>query len=220
MAEYCRLDDLFRRVLGVFEYRTPTGRVAKAAEARRVVSEALAEMKKTPQGRQLAKKLRRMDERSALSFLEVLEVGLAKLGLEQVGPDREAKLARRVAETVAWRKRDKTPVEWLERASSGTLADQVELSVIRLVDEAFRSSSYVECVNARVRLVQVARKRMSEDFVYLLAVYHNLKAFGRGSVRQGRSPAELAGIALPTNDWVELLELTSRELAEARERAA
>jgi hypothetical protein len=220
LAEYCRLDDLFAQVRAVFEYRGPTGKLPKAAAARRVVSKSLAEMKKTPQGQRLAKKLHRMEEPSALSFLDVLEAGLQEFQLEQVGPDREAKLARLVAETLRWRKRDKTPVEWLEQASTGSLADRVELSVIRLVDEAFRSSSYVECVNARVRLVQVARKRMSEDFLCLLAVHHNLKPFGRGSVREGRSPAELAGIALPTNDWLELLELTSKELAAARDRAA
>jgi hypothetical protein len=220
LAEYCRLDDLFAWVLGAFEYRTPTGGLPKAAEARRIVREALTEMKNTPQGRQLAKKLQRMEDPSALSFLEVLEAGLAKLGLEQVGPDREAKLVRLVAETLAWRKQDKTSVEWLAQASTGSLADHVELSVIGLVDEAFRSSSYVECVNSRIRLVQVARKRMSEDFVYLLAVYHNLKPFGRGSVREGGSPAQLAGIELPTDDWLELLELTAKQLGQCDAQAA
>ena len=102
---------------------------------------------------------------------------------------------------------DKTAPEWLARASEGTEADELELAVIRLVDRAVRSSSPVECVNSRIRLVQVARKRLSEDFIYLLAVYHNLKAFGRGTVREGATPAGLAGIALPTDDWLELLDL-------------
>jgi len=77
------------------------------------------------------------------------------------------------------------------------------------VDFAVRSSSAVECVNSRVRLVQVARKRLSEDFVYLLAVYHNMRTFGRGSARQGKTAAQLAGIELPTEDWIELLDLTA-----------
>ena len=103
-------------------------------------------------------------------------------------------------------------------ASDGSLRDQVEITVLKVVDRAQRSSSYVECVNARIRTVQVARKRLSEDFVYLVAVYHNLKPFGRGSVREGRTPAQLAGIALPTEDWIELLDLM--QAAGSDERAA
>ena len=93
------------------------------------------------------------------------------------------------------------------------MAVEVELAVIEAVDRAVRSSSAVECVNSRVRLVQVARKRLGEDFLYLLAVYHNLHTFGRGSVREGRTPAELAGLELPTTDWIELLDLAASEAA-------
>jgi hypothetical protein len=111
-------------------------------------------------------------------------------------------------------------VEILRAASNGTLADEVEIAVIEIMDFAIRSSSSVECVNSRIRLVQVARKRLSEDFVFLLAVYHNMRRFGRGSVRKGKTAAQLAGITLPTNDWVELLDLTAKTLAQASARAA
>jgi hypothetical protein len=103
-------------------------------------------------------------------------------------------------------------VDWLAQASTGTVADEVELTVLRALDAAIRSSSSVECVNSRVRPVQAARKRLSEDFIYLLAVYHNMRPFGRGSVRQGHTPAELAGIQLPTRDWIELLDLVAADL--------
>ena len=66
-------------------------------------------------------------------------------------------------------------------------------------------------MNSRVRLVQVARKRLSEDFVYLLAVYHNMRTFGRGSAREGKTAAQLAGIELPTPDWIALLDLIASE---------
>jgi len=96
----------------------------------------------------------------------------------------------------------------------------VELAVLRVVDEAIRSSSHVECVNSRVRLVQAARKRMSEGFICLLAVHHNMKPFGRSSVREGWTPAELAGIHLPTHDWLELLKMTAIELDKPLVQAA
>ena len=109
----------------------------------------------------------------------------------------------------------------LRAASTASVADEVELAVIEAVDMAVRSSSAVECVNWRVRLVQVARQRLGEAFLYLLALYHNMHQFGRGSVREGKSPAELAGIALPSSDWIELLGLTTDDVlaTEASERA-
>jgi len=220
LAEYCRLDDLLEEIDQAFAYTTKEGRLASGDEARARVAAALAAMRQTREGEQLAKKLRVVERPWALAYLDAVEEGLRGLGLEQVGPDRAKRLGQRVAETLAWRRTDKTPVEWLAKASDGSLADQVELTVLRVFDEGIRSSSYVECVNSRVRLVQVARKRMSEDFLCLLAVHHNMKAFGRGSVREGWTPAELAGIELPTHDWLELLRMTAAELGKPLVRAA
>jgi hypothetical protein len=53
-----------------------------------------------------------------------------------------------------------------------------------------------------------------------LAVYHNMRTFGRGGLRQGRTAAELAAISLPTNDWIELLDLTARPRPQAGTKAA
>jgi hypothetical protein len=220
LAEYCRLDDLLGEIDRAFAYTTKEGRLATAGEARARVAAALAAMRQTREGEQMAKKLRVLERPWALGFLDVVEEGLRGLDLEQVGPDRPVRLGRWMADTLAWRRTDKTPVAWLARASNGSLADEVELAVLRVVDEAIRSSSYVECVNSRVRLVQVARKRMSEGFLCLLAVHHNMKPFGRGSVRKGWTPAELAGIQLPTHDWLELLRMTAIELGKPLVQAA
>ena len=224
LEDCCRLDDLFRQVEGAFDYTTPDGKLNTSARAKRRVAEAIEALqrpagsrgdKPTARAQRLAGEFAKILRAPAFAFLDVLEAGLSVLRREQVGPNREAVLAGLVAETVAWRRLHKAPVKELEAASDGSLRDQVEITVLKVVDRAQRSSSYVECVNARIRTVQVARKRLSEDFVYLVAVYHNLKPFGRGSVREGRSPAELAGIELPTTDWIELLDLTARALANA-----
>ncbi len=220
LAEYCRLDDLLGEIEKAFAYTTAEGRLATAPEARARVAAALAAMRQTRDGERLAKKLRVLERPWAFAYLDGVEEGLRGLRLEQVGPDRSMRLGRRVADTLAWRRTDKTPVEWLAKASTGSLADQVELAVLGVFDEAIRSSSYVECVNSRVRLVQVARKRMSEDFICLLAVHHNMKTFGRGSVRAGWTPAALAGIQLPTEDWLDLLQMTAKELGKPLVRAA
>jgi hypothetical protein len=211
LAEWCRLGDLFGQVRRAFDLVGPDGKLHTAAEAQASVAAALAAMTESEEGRSLASKLAVLEQPAFFAHLSVLEERLGALGLEQVGPGRQEELARQVAETVAWRRRDKTAVSVLRQASTGSLADEVELAVIEAVDHAIRSSSAVECVNARVRLVQVARKRLGEDMIYLLAVYHNVHTFGRGSVRAGQSPAELAGIELPTSDWIELLDLAGRE---------
>jgi hypothetical protein len=43
-----------------------------------------------------------------------------------------------------------------------------------------------------------------------------MKPFGRGSVREGKTPAQLAGIALPTEDWIELLDLMRADRSDER----
>jgi len=213
VAEWCRLRDLFDEVHRVFDLVTPDGALNRAEDAQATLATALAAMEQTEEGRALAATLRPLERRPFFAHLDALAKRLGPLRLEQVGPAPAARLARLVADTVAWRRRDKAPAALLQAASTGSLADETELAVLDAVDHAVRSSSSVECVNSRVRLVQVARKRLGEDFLYLLAVYHNVHPFGRGSVRAGHSPAELACIELPTTDWVELLDLAGSAAA-------
>ena len=218
--KWCWLGELVEKLAGAFDHTTPDGKLNTPSRAQGIVAEVLAALAKTREGRRLAEKLRILERQPAFAHLDELTKRLGAFRLEQVGPDRAARLARLVAATLAWRRRDKDPVELLRQASTGSLADEVELAVIEIVDFAIRSSSAVECVNSRIRLVQVARKRMSEDFVFLLAVYHNMRTFGRGSVRKGKTAAELAGIPLPTNDWIELLDLTAKTPRQAGGKAA
>lgn len=216
VAEWCRLGDLFAQARRAFDLVTAEGQLHTAPVAQATFAAALAAMEDTEEGRALAATLRPVQDPRLFAHLDALADRLRVLCLEQVGPDRHARLARLVAETVAWRRRDKDPVALLRAASTGSVADEVELAVIEAVDGAVRSSSAVECVNSRVRLVQVARKRLGEDFLYLLAVYHNLHQFGRGSLREGKTPAELAGIELPTSDWIELLRMTTGDVPAAQ----
>ena len=216
VAEWDRLSDLFAQARRAFDLVTPEGRPNTPAAARAALRAALAAMERTAEGLALAAKLKPLKEPRFFAHLGALEGHLSALRLEQVGPDREARIGRLLAATVAWRLRDKDPVSVLRAASTGSLRDEAELALIEAVDLAVRSSSAVECVNSRIRLVQVARKRLGEDFLYLLAIYHNMHRFGRGSLREGKTPAQLAGIKLPTSDWIELLGLPADEVPEAK----
>ena len=209
-----RLEPLMAKVTDAFEYVTPDGQLNTALRARETVRTVLAEMGRTQKGQALAAKLSGLSDPLAFTHLEALAEGLEAVHLEEVGADRERGLARLVRETEAWRRRDKSSVDELAAAATSP-ADLAEIEVIRAFDLAIRSSSYVECVNGRMRLVQVSRKRVSENFLYLVAIHHNMTPFGRGSVRKGHSPAELAGVVLPTNDWIELLERTADDLRQS-----
>jgi hypothetical protein len=209
-----RLEPLMAKVTDAFEYVTPDGQLNTALRARETVRTVLAEMGRTQKGQALAAKLSGLSDPLAFTHLEALAEGLEAVHLEEVGADRERGLARLVRETEAWRRRDKSSVDELAAAATSP-ADLAEIEVIRAFDLAIRSSSYVECVNGRMRSVQVSRKRVSENFLYLVAIHHNMTPFGRGSVRKGHSPAELAGVVLPTNDWIELLERTADDLRQS-----
>jgi hypothetical protein len=210
--EWCRLGDLLAEVIAATDLLTPAGQLNTAARAEAKLAEVLAAMRASEEGQGLAAALGPFERQPAFEHLRLFEEKLAGVRLDLPGPAREAERARLVAETLAWRRRDKITVEWLAKASTGSVADEAELAVLRAVDAARRSSSSIECINSLLRPVQAARKRLSGDFIYLWAVWHNLRPFGRGSVREGHSPAELAGIELPAKDWIDLLDFTAAEL--------
>ncbi len=218
--DWCRLGDLYTEARATADYLTPEGQLNTPARAAEELARILAAMAQSEEGRGLANAMGGWQRQPAYTHLAVLEEKLADLLRDLPAPEREERLARLVAETLAWRRKHKCPVAWLAGASTGSAEDELELAVLRGVDAAVRSSSAAECINSRVRPVQAARKQLSEDFIYLLAVYHNMRPFGRGSVREGHTPAELAGIDLPTRDWIELLDLVAADLKRTARQAS
>ena len=204
LSEYDRLAGLCVQVHNAFEYLDEDGHVNTPARARQQVDDALAAMATTPEGQRLCAKLKGLKGLATFVFLEVLQEGLGVLGLEQIGPDREKRLGRLVRHALNWRRTHK---ETYLEPDPDLDSPERQQQVLECVDRAVRASSSVECVNARIRVAQVVKKHLGEDFVYLLALHHNMSPFGRGSVRVGKSPAELMDLDLPTNDWIELLDM-------------
>lgn len=68
-----------------------------------------------------------------------------------------------------------------------------------------RASSLVESLNSKLRKVQHVKKQVSQEYLWLLALKHNMEPFAHGK-RQGHSPFEMLGIDLGTNDWIDLLK--------------
>lgn len=73
-----------------------------------------------------------------------------------------------------------------------------------LLTRVWRASSLIEAMNSLLRGYQNNKKHVSEEFLYLCAVYHNLRRFRHGK-RKGRSPLEMLGITVPCQNWLHLL---------------
>ena len=85
-------------------------------------------------------------------------------------------------------------------ATFGSLVRQVE----KILYTPKRASSLVESFNSKLRTAQYVKKQVSQEYLWLLALKHNIEPFAHGK-RQGHSPFELLGIDLGTNDWVDLV---------------
>lgn len=77
----------------------------------------------------------------------------------------------------------------------------------RILDELvlpFRSSSWVESVNSRLRVDQQVLKHL-HGVLALWALWHNATPF-RGGKRQGKSPLEILGIPMPSGTWLDWVD--------------
>jgi len=82
----------------------------------------------------------------------------------------------------------------------GSLVRQVE----KILHTPKRASSLVESFNSKLRTAQYVKKHVSQEYLWLLALKHDMEPFAHGK-RQGHSPFELLGIDLGTNDWVDFI---------------
>lgn len=86
--------------------------------------------------------------------------------------------------------------------------DMMKTKITEAFQTTHRSSSAVENVNSRLRLYNHVKKHVGDTFLRLVALYHNMTPFKDGAKREGKSPAQLLGLKLPTFDFFELLGLS------------
>jgi hypothetical protein len=94
---------------------------------------------------------------------------------------------------------------------SGTEVTVARSQVRQVLRQAWRASSLVECLNSVARMQQSRHRRMTPGLLALKRLYWNCRTFRTGRRRQ-KTPYGLLGVALPTQDWWELLKLTPVEL--------
>ena len=78
-------------------------------------------------------------------------------------------------------------------------------SIKKVLYRPKRASSLVECFNSILRPIQQVKKQVTQEFLWLKTLHHNMKTFKQGK-RKGKSPFQLLGIDFGTQDWIELLE--------------
>ena len=82
---------------------------------------------------------------------------------------------------------------------------QVASAVRRILYHPKRASSLVECYNSILRPIQQVKKQVTQEFLWLKALHHNMKTFKQGR-RKGKSPFQLLGVDLGNQDWIGLME--------------
>jgi hypothetical protein len=82
---------------------------------------------------------------------------------------------------------------------------QVVSEVRRLLYHPKRASSLVECFNSILRPIQQVKKQVTQEFLWLKALHHNMKTFKQGR-RKGKSPFRLLGVDFGNQDWIGLLD--------------
>lgn len=94
---------------------------------------------------------------------------------------------------------------------------QVQRQIYEALDQVVRASSAVECFNSLLRPYISVKKHLSQEFLALIALYHNTRPLKQ---RGNRTPLELAGVDLGENDWVRLIEHEMRYGQAAAEQKA
>ena len=104
-----------------------------------------------------------------------------------------------------WRGKDVEISEEIRRDLERTCRnfEHVQMEVFRCLEAIPKASSAVECVNSRFGFFRYSKKRFTDDFANLISVVHNMTPFLDGK-RKGMSPAQIAGVDLPTMDVFQL----------------
>jgi len=93
--------------------------------------------------------------------------------------------------------------------------------VSAVLEDTFRASSAVECMNSVLRMQQSRHKRMTQPMLDLKRLYWNCHPF-RSGPRKDLSPYRALGLELPSYDFWELLrsdpEKLTQELSTSRNR--
>jgi len=212
------LEGAWRRARAALELFRPDGRLNDRATAEAEITTALPALP----GADWAKVRNFLRDRRSLAFLDRMH-----RRLESAEPRREWR------EAMAWRwwLRHRRPtasnpltalVRAVGRDRALTGPEQASYDrVSAVLEDTFRASSAVECMNSVLRMQQSRHKRMTQPMLDLKRLYWNCHRF-RSGPRKGLSPYQALCLELPSYDFWELLrsdpEKLTQELSTSRNR--
>lgn len=194
---------------------TPTGELNSRARAEEIIAAALPALT----GPQWAKTKRALARPQLLMFLDHTHEQLAALPLSSAVRDAavQAEGLRQRPERLRQGGLSSAALQGVLLATSvvlalaGAEATEAVTQVGKILRQAWRASSLVECLNSVTRMQQARHRRMTPGLLALKRLYWNCRVFGTGR-RRKQTPYGLLGVRLPTMDWWELLPIPPEQL--------
>jgi hypothetical protein len=202
-----RQEQAWRRVRAALEWLRPDGALNDRAWAQAQIAGALPALA----GPAWTKVRQFLRNPRSLAFLDRLHQQLAA-----AQPRAEARAA--LVRLWYWRRPGGPPGAAVAQAAAcqrlvGNDWPAAYGRVARVLSEAVRASSVVECLNSVWRLHQSRHRTLTQGLIDLKRLYWNSRAFAEGK-RRGKSPYQWLGLGLPTYDPWELLQLDPEQLAQ------
>jgi hypothetical protein len=204
------LEGAWRRAHAALELFRPDGRLNDRAAAEAEITAALPGLP----GADWAKVRNFLRDRRSLAFLDRMH-----RRLESAEPRRPWR------EAMAWRwwlrhRRPTAPgplTALVQAVGRGRRLDEPEQGsydrVSAVLEDTFRASSAVECMNSVLRMQQSRHKRMTQPMLDLKRLYWNCHQF-RSGPRKGLSPYRALGLGLPSYDFWEVLRSDPEKLTQ------
>jgi hypothetical protein len=205
-----RLESAWDRTHAALDLFTPDGRLNNRAHAAAEIAAAVNDLA----GPDWSKVRNFLNDARSLAFLDRMHDRL-----------KTAEPRSDWREALAWRwwlchRRPKCPDALTELVRAvgrdGTLSapeQTVYARVASVLEDTFRASSAVECMNSVLRMQQSRHRRMTQPMLDLKRLYWNTHPF-RSGPRKDASPYQRLGLKLPTYDFWELLQSDPKELTQ------
>lgn len=205
-----RLEAAWNRVHAALDLFGPDGQLNHRARAETEITAALGDLT----GSDWAKVRNVLNDRRSLTFLDRMHRRLE--AAEPRPPWREAMAWR-------WWLRHRRPqpsdvlmalIQSVGRDRRLTTEEQASYDrVAAVLEDTFRASSAVECMNSILRMQQARHRRMTQPMLDLKRLYWNCRPF-RSGPRRNACPYQSLGLRLPTYDFWDLLHTDPGQLTQ------
>ncbi|WP_406700211.1 hypothetical protein V5E97_15410 [Singulisphaera sp. Ch08] len=203
-----RLESAWDRVHAALDLFTPDGRLNNRAGAASEIAEGVKDLT----GPDWSKVRNFLNDPRSLAFLDRMQ---DRLKTAEPEPQWREALAWR---WWLWHRRQKASDSATELVRAvgrhGTLSEPSRAGYARIavvLEETFRASSAVECMNSVLRMHQSRHRRMTQPMLDLKRLYWNTHPF-RSGPRKDVCPYQRLGLRLPSYDFWELLKSDPTEL--------